>query len=126
MSAVKRFLLVELVSIVTLVMVAGAVAAFGAIDSVSHANSLISPGGSAWIGFGYTAIIGLLPVVIVGAPIYFMLVRRNMANWLNVVILGAAPGVLLLFISLALGVWAIACGVVVASVTHVVCTRLVA
>ena len=126
MSAVKRFLLVELVSVMALLAVAGAVAAYGAIDSASHSNSLIPAGGSAWLGFGYTATIGLAPVLFVGAPIYFLLMLRQLTSWLNVLMLGAAPGILLFFVSGELGAWAVACGVVVASITHAVCTRLVA
>ena len=124
MAAFRQFLFVELVSVGVLVLIAGAMAGYGAIDSASHANSLIDPGSSAWLGFAYTSAIGALPVVFVGAPIYFMLLWRGLANWLNVVMLGVAPGVLFLFVAGGLGVWAIVCGTVVASVTHLICRRL--
>ena len=124
MAAFRQFLIVELVSIGALLLVAGVMAAYGAIDSASYANSLIDPGSSAWLGFAYTSAIGALPVVFVGAPIYFILLRRGSANWLSVIVLGTAPGVLLLFVAGGLGIWAIVCGLVVASATHLVCHRL--
>ena len=124
MPLLRQFLVVELVSIAVLVLVAAAVGAYGVVDSVSHANSLVGPGSSAWLGFAYTVAIGTLPVVVVGAPIYLVLLRRGSANWINVVALGGAPGVLLLFLVGGLGIWAMVCGVAVASVTHLICRRL--
>ena len=124
MSSFRQFIFVELVSIAALLLVATGMAAYGAVDSMSHDNSLIDPRGSAWLGFAYTVMIGAVPVIFLGAPIYLALLRRGSANWFNVLILGITPGLLLLFVAGGLGLWAMLCGVVVASVTHLACRRL--
>ena len=124
MSALRQFIVVELVAIAALLLVAAGMAAYGAIDSISHDNSLIDPRGSAWVGFGYTAIIGAVPVIFLGAPIYLARLRRGSANWINVLILGITPGLLLLFVAGDLGFWAMLCGTAVAFITHLACRRL--
>ena len=124
MSAIKQFIVVELVAIAALLLVATGMAAYGAIDSISHDNSLIDPRDSAWLGFGYTAIIGAVPVIFLGAPIYLALLRRGSANWIYVLILGVTPGLLLLFVVGGLGFWAMLCGTAVAFITHLACRRL--
>jgi hypothetical protein len=124
MSALRQFIVVELVAIAALLLVASGMAAYGAIDSISHHNSLIDPRSSAWLGFGYTLMIGAVPVIFLGAPIYLGLLRRGSANWTNVLILGVMPGLLLLFVAGGIGLWAMLCGMVVAFITHLACRRL--
>jgi hypothetical protein len=124
MSSLRKFIVVELASIAALLLVDAGMAVYGAIDSMSHDNSLIDPRGSAWLGFAYTAMIGAVPVIFFGAPIYLALLHRGSANWLNVLMLGATPGLLLLFVAGGLGLWAMLCGVAVASITHLTCRRL--
>ena len=124
MSALRQFIIVELVAISALLLVATGMAAYGAVDSMSHDNSLIDPRGSAWLGFGYTATIGAIPAIFLGAPIYFALLRRGSVNWINVLILGVTPGLLLIFVAGSLGFWAVLCGVAVATITHLACRRL--
>ena len=124
MTVFRQLIVVELVSVASLLLVAAAMAAYGAIDSASHANSLIDPAGSAWIAFGYATIIGAIPVILIGAPIYLLLLRRGAANWLNVMMLGVIPGVILLFVAGGLGFWAILCGAAIASLVHMGCRKL--
>ena len=124
MSSLRQFIVVELVSIATLLLVASGMAAYGAIEAMLHDNAMIDPRGSAWLVFAYTAMIGAVPVIFLGAPIYLALLRRGSANWFNVLILGITPGLLLLLVAGGLGLWAMLCGAVVASVTHLACRRL--
>ena len=124
METFRRFVIVELVALAALLIVAGAMAAYGAIDSASYANSLVDPTGSAWLGFAYTLAIGALPVACIGAPVYLLLLMRGSAKWLNVSVLGTVPGVLLLLVAFELGLLAIVCGLAVALLTHFVCRRL--
>ncbi len=124
MSIFKQFIVIELIAILSLLFAATGMAAYGAIDSISHDNSLINPAGSAWLVFAYTVVIGAVPVIFFGAPIYSMLLRRGIATWLNVFFLGVTPGVLLLFVDVSLGFWGILCGTVVASITHLGSRRL--
>ena len=124
MATLRRLVFVELVAVGSLLLVAGAMAAYGAVDSVRHANSLIDPWGSAWLGFAYTVAFGLLPVVLFGAPVYSVLLSRGKASWPTAVGLGVVPGLLLLLVAGGLGVWAIVCGLVASCLTHLVCRRL--
>ena len=120
MAGLKLFAVIELIALVALLVVAGAMAGYGAADSAFHANSLLSPSSSAWLGFGYTALIGAPVVVVIGAPAYFILLRRGLARWPYILLAGAVPGLVALAASLSLGSWATLCGIAVASLTHVV------
>src|SRR3546814_144304 len=118
MTGLKQFAVIELVALVALLAVAGLMAGYGAADSAFHANSLLSPSSSAWLGFGYTALIGVPVVVVIGAPVYFILLQRGLARWPYILLAGAAPGLKALVASVSLGFWAIICGIAVASLTH--------
>jgi hypothetical protein len=124
MSSLKQFVAVELVVLFALLLIALGMAAYGAADSLLHTNSLIDPVGSAWLGFGYTALIGAPVATVLGAPTYFILARRGLATWPRVLLAGAAPGLIALFASISLGFFAVLCGMAVASVTHAICRRL--
>ena len=124
MAAIRQLVVVELVALAALLFAAGAVAAYGAVDSASHPNSIVDPAGSAWVGFAYTLGLGAPTVVLLGAPAYLLLLRAGSLNWLRVTALGAAPGVLLVFLAGGVGVIATVCGIFVASATHLVCRRL--
>jgi len=77
MGLFRQFLAVEAAALLTLLMVAGGVAMYGAIDSSMHSNSLLDPASSAQIGFGYTAVGGgLVPVVLLGAPACFICSKK--------------------------------------------------
>ena len=120
----RQLLLLELVSVASLFLIASTVAAYAAVESAGFVNPLIGPTDSAWVGFAYTLSIGTVLVVFFGALVYFMLLRRGLVNWPSLIALGAAPGIVLLFIAGLLGVWAIICGTVVAGMTHLAYHRL--
>jgi len=125
MSILRQLLFVELSSLLALLIVAGAMSAYGTADAARYADSLLSPTASAKIIFGYTLIIGVLPVVVVGAPGYVILLRKHLALWPYALGLGVLPGLLVLPFELSLGFWAIICGAAVALLTHIMCRRLV-
>ena len=124
MRILRQLLLVEVANLTALLIVAGAMAAYGAADSSFNANSLLSPTASAQIGFGYTTILGLLPALLIGAPSYVALLQHNLARWPYVLILGVLPGLVMILIELSLGLWAIICGAAVALLTHLICSWL--
>ena len=124
MRILRQLLIVELAALLALLVVAGAMSAYGAVDAARHADSLLSPAASAKILFGYTLIIGFTPVVVIGAPGYVVLLRKHLARWPYALFLGMLPGLLVLPFELSLGFWAIICGAAVALLTHVMCRRL--
>ena len=124
MRILRQLLLVEVANLTALLIVAGAMAAYGAADSSFNANSLLSPPASAQIGFGYTTILGLLPALLIGAPSYVALLQHNLARWPYVLILSVLPGLVMILIELSLGLWAIICGAAVALLTHLICSWL--
>ncbi|MGY1411246.1 hypothetical protein ACW5EG_16950 [Luteimonas sp. A611] len=124
MKILRQLLLVEIAALLALLIVAGAMSAYGAADAARHADSLLAPAASAKVLFGYTMIIGFLPVVVIGAPGYVALLRKHLARWPYALGLGVLPGLLVLPFELSLGFWAIICGAAVALLTHVMCRRL--
>ena len=124
MSLFRKLMRVEAAALFALLIVALGMAGYGVIDSLLHDNSLLGPLDSANIVFAYTAMLGLLPVVAVGAPGYLVLLRNNRASWSYVLLLGIAPGALVLPFEAWTGFLAIVCGAAVASLTHLMCRRL--
>jgi hypothetical protein len=124
MTFVQRLWRSEVAGLGALTICAAAVAVYGFADAVRFGpTSLISPPDAAWMGFGYTAIIGVLPAVLYGAPIYALLAHTGRVSWAAVVVLGIVPGALALPFEAGLGGWALGCGLVVASITHVLMQR---
>jgi hypothetical protein len=124
MGILRQLLLVEAATLVALLVVAAAMAAYGAADSSLNGNSLLGPAASAQVVFGYTAIFGVLPALLIGAPGYVTLLRHNLASWPYVLLLGVLPGLVVLPVELSLGFWAIICGASVALLTHLMCRGL--
>ena len=124
MGILRQLLLVEAAALAALLAVSGVMATFGAVYSLFNANSLLSSTASAQLGFSYTAILGLLPALLIGAPSYVALLCHNLARWPYVLLLGILPGLVMLLIELSLGLWAIICGATVALLTHLMCRRL--
>jgi hypothetical protein len=124
MRILKQLIAVELAALASLLVVAVAMAAYGAIDSTLHPSSWLSPASSAQITFGYTAVIGAAPALLLGAPGYLLLVRRSLARWPYVLLLGVAPGLLALAVDITISFFAIICGATVALLTHAICHRL--
>ncbi len=124
MTGLRQFAPVELVPVLALLAAAGAIAGYGALDSALHANSLIGPASSAWLGFVYTVVFGAPVVVLFGAPIYYALLQRGIVRWPHILLVGSLPGLVALAGSISLGFFAILCGLTVASLTHAICLRV--
>ena len=124
MKILKQLIAVELSAFASLLVVAMAMAAYGAMNLTLHPSRWLTPAASAQIFFGYTAVIGAAPALLLGSPAYLFLVHRNLARWPYVLLLGAAPGLLALVFDIALGFIAISCGAAVALLTHFICRRL--
>lgn len=124
MNEAKRLVAIEGVALSSLIAVALAMAAYGGVSSMQP-NALLSPKSGALVGFGYTFVVGAPIVLLLGAPSYWLLLRRQGAlQWSSVLGLGAVPGLLLLLVAKDLGFLSIGCGVAIASITHWACSRL--
>ena len=121
MIFLRRLLKIEAVVLTALVALACALATVSAILAAVADNAILGVGGSALIVFGYTCLIGGIPAIFFGAPMYAALLHFGKASWLSVLALGVTPGVLLLVIAIELGVWAIGCGAFIALATHFFC-----
>jgi hypothetical protein len=126
MSFLQRLWRAEATALVALLICAAGVAAYGGLDTVRAAQSsrmvpskpLFSPTEAAWIGFAYTVMIGFLPALIYGAPVYAFVSLKRRASWLVVIGMGLLPGILMLPFDCVLATWALVCGVFVATMTH--------
>jgi hypothetical protein len=113
----------EIVAITAFVLVAAAFSALGAFRTSLSPGDALTPAAAAAFIFAYTLMIGSLPVIALGAPIYAWLLTVSKASWATALAIGIAPGLALLLIAYDLGLAAIACGTVVALITHAVCRR---
>lgn len=118
---------VELRALVALLICAFLMALYGLVDSLraSAAGSavVLTPLDAAWSLFLYTLVFGLLPAAIYGAPVYTLLRHNGLASWLTVVLIGAAPSVVMFLIGERdlksdMTGWFLICGVAVACLTH--------
>ena len=114
----------EAVALLALVAAAALVAGYGAYDASVH-RGMISAAGSARIGFLGTLMFGFLPVTVMGVPTYIWLVNRHYVTWPRVIVASAIPAVFLSLVNLGLGLFALLCGIFIASATHVICKRWV-
>lgn len=87
-------------------------------------TTLVRPGGYAGpiptglLAFQFTFILGLVPVVLYGAPLYMWLQVKGRLSWPVVISLGAIPGTIALPFGWSFGVVAIGIGVAVSCLTH--------
>ena len=124
MPVLRQLLRVELAALFALLVVAGGMALYGAAMTTLYDESLFDAATSAQLAFVYTLAIGVLPVAVIGAPGYVVLLRKRLARWPAVLALGVLPGVLALAIDVTLASWAVPCGAVVALLTHAMCRGL--
>jgi hypothetical protein len=89
------------------------------IQAASAQYSPIRPADTAWISAAYALIIGFVPVVAFGAPIYAAIARGHQLPAVAAVAIGIFPGLLLLLYERNLAQWSIGVGAAVALITHV-------
>lgn len=121
MTFLRRLAKTELAALVALVAIAILVAAFSALQTWLAPSAVLGIAGSAAIVFGYILIIGSIPALVFGAPVYTLLWQRGKVSWAIALAIGLLPGLALLFVAKDLGAWSLACGAVVALATHAAC-----
>ena len=89
MQLARRILIAELAGFAALLVVALALAAYGAWDSHVHGSSELFGNAGKFL-FVFTVLFGALPVALIGAPGYALLHARGLATWPWVLLLGAA------------------------------------
>ncbi len=114
----KKFINIEITVLFALLICAFSVAIFSAAQASYSPTSMFSPIESGKMVFLSTLLIGILPALAFGAPIYFALTHYRKANWATVLIAGSLPGLFILFFSTELGLICLAAGVVIAAITH--------
>jgi hypothetical protein len=125
MILLRRLLVAELLGLAALLLVALALATYGAWDSDKNGSeNLFGEQSAAQFLFLFTLVLGALPVIVIGAPGYVFLHSRRLARWPLVLLLGTAPSLLFLFFSAEFFPWALGCGAAVAILTHLAGSQL--
>lgn len=122
MSYVQAMLRVEMRALLALFTVS-MVAAVGYAFALMFGSSAYPPLSIGLLTLQFTFIIGLVPVAAVGAPIYTWMQLKRRATWPLVVALGALPGAVALPFAWSFGATALACGVAVSCLTHILARR---
>ena len=122
MQFIVQFLKTLAVALAALVCVAGLVAAYGACQA-SIQPSTVDAAGAVRVGFLGTLMFGVLPVAAFGTPAYVWLSRHGRVNWASVLGLVLVPTIVLAFLDIELALLGAICGLVVASATHIICSR---
>ena len=117
----RRLGKVELVALASLAVVAAALATYEAIWRSLHPSPYFTIADAFEVVFGYMLAIGCIPVALFVAPLYSILLHKGWASWPAAFFVGAIPGAVLLFFSVYFGLVSLACGVVIALVTHAIC-----
>ncbi len=73
--------------------------------------------------FGFSIFYGILPAILLGAPVYTAMTARGSIRWLPMLTTALAPGVAMLFLHRGLGLIAIVAGPSVLFMTHRLCQR---
>jgi hypothetical protein len=108
---------------VALIVVAGLVAVtLAALEALSP-SELWGVAGAFRTGFYASLLFGVVPGVVLGAPVYWLLWRSGRARWLSVLLVGAVLGALIAVVESGLAPWGIGCGMLVAGLTHIAAMR---
>ena len=121
MKYLRQLVKTEVVAIAALLSVAVVLAIFSLVQASIAANPILGIAGSAKVVFTYICLIGGIPVIAFGAPMYAALHYFGKASWLSTLVIGVAPGVIFLLVERDLGLWAMSCGAVIALATHTFC-----
>lgn len=118
MTYLQTLYRVETRAIASLFACALIVAVLFALEDLSRTSGSGTAFPIAGVAFQVTFLLGLVPVTVIGAPLYAWLQTTNRLSWKWVAALGIAPGAALVPFGASLGATAIACGIGVAVVTH--------
>ena len=127
MTFIGKLWRAEAAGVAALLICAVLMSGYGFVESylwsLKGTKLMISPLDAAWLVFSYGGIIGLVVVVFYGAPVYAFLRHKFRVSWPVVISVGAIPGVAMLPFD-SVGVWLIVGGIIVASITHILCARV--
>ncbi len=118
MNFLQRLAKTEVAALVALVIGATLLAVFSALQARLAPDPAINAAGSAGITFVYFIVLGLIPALAFGAPIYAWLWRHGKATWISSLLVGLIPGLALAAFESELGMTAMICGAFVALLTH--------
>ena len=117
MKLFRQLLQVFLLAAASLILAAGVTAALLAVLVVIDPDE-IPPLAAASGGFLGTLAFGALPAFVIGVPAYVSFWRKGQDSWRNVLALGGVAGCTVGIIQAALLPYGLACGIVVAGLTH--------
>jgi hypothetical protein len=117
-SQFQVFLKIEAVCIFALCIAAAVSAGLLYLQTMAAEKALLSPIQAAESALFYVIYFGIVPTVLFGAPTYALLKAYARDSWTAVLFIGLVPGFVLLLFSLPVGMHAIVCGGIIASITH--------
>jgi hypothetical protein len=123
MSIVRRYLIVASIALQALLAVALTTAFLAAVISALSPNVPNESRGSvAFLVLTmlplYAMVVGTFAIVLIGAPLYALLLQFNQAKWWSALPVGVLPGALLWTQEPTMGYFAIGMGLLVAAATH--------
>ena len=109
MSYLRKLLRAEAAGLVALLICAALMGLYGYLESyvwsLKGSKLIIAPLNASWLTFAYTGSIGLVAVLFYGAPVYALLSHKRLVSWWSVILVGAAPGAVIMFVDTNLGGW---------------------
>jgi hypothetical protein len=129
MNYLEKLLRAEAAGIVALFICASLMGLYGYLESyvwsLKGSKLIFTPLDASWLTFAYTGSIGLVAVLFYGAPVYALLSYKRLVFWWSVILVGAAPGAVIMFLDSNLGGWLLVLGIFVALISHFLNIRFV-
>ena len=121
MNYLQRLARSVMAASLTLLTLGACLASLSAMIAALAETAVLGVADSFTIVFAYTLLIGAIPALCLGAPIYALLWHKGHASWATAAVVGAVSGCPLFFVAVELGFWAAVAGAVVAIATHAIC-----
>ena len=109
---------IEAICLIALGVAAVAAGGLALVETLFAQKALLTPIEAAIATALYTLLYGVGPVVLIGAPVYTLLVGYKANTWWAVLLVGLVPESSLAWIDRSIGIYACVCGIVIATVTH--------
>jgi carbon starvation protein CstA len=119
----RTFLAIQVIALAALCIFSSILAAASVANSLLNPNAILNPGFAAWVTFGYSFLVGVVPVVLFGAPMYWVLSIKKLDRWYAVGGVGIFPSLAFLLVDKNLAFWALIAGGSVALATHLAFNR---
>ena len=121
MTFLQRLIRAVMAAFLALIVLAATLASVSVVGAALSEGAVLGVGDSFTVVFGFTLLLGAIPAICLGAPIYAWLWQKGRASWTTSTLLGVTLGIPFFFIADELGVWAAAAGAAVAITTHAIC-----